>query len=75
MDNKDAAQTDDSRYRLLVESINDYAIYMLDTTGRVMNGPAISDLSPAEPPDETEAHPPGERGEARIKALESELGG
>jgi PAS domain S-box-containing protein len=28
-----ASQSDDGRYRLLVESVNDYAIYMLDTTG------------------------------------------
>ena len=35
MDNFGPAQNDDGRYRLLVESINDYAIYMLDPTGRV----------------------------------------
>jgi PAS domain S-box-containing protein len=29
------AQTDDGRYRLLVEAITDYAIYMLDREGRV----------------------------------------
>ena len=29
--------TADGRYRLLVESINDYAIYMLDTEGKVVN--------------------------------------
>ena len=29
------SSTDDARYRLLVESISDYAIYMLDTDGRV----------------------------------------
>ena len=27
--------TDDGRYRLLVESVTDYAIYMLDIDGRV----------------------------------------
>jgi PAS domain S-box-containing protein len=31
----EAAQTSDGRYRLLVESITDYAIYMLDREGRV----------------------------------------
>src|SRR5271156_6398495 len=31
----DAAQTDDGRYRLLVESITDYAIYMLSPAGIV----------------------------------------
>jgi PAS domain S-box-containing protein len=35
VDNFGPAQNDDGRYRLLVESINDYAIYMLDPTGRV----------------------------------------
>ena len=30
-----AAQTSDDRYRLLVEAITDYAIYMLDRAGRV----------------------------------------
>lgn len=28
-------QTDDDRYRLLVEAITDYAIYMLDVQGNV----------------------------------------
>jgi len=32
---KPAAQTDDSRYRLLVDAITDYAIYMLDPEGYV----------------------------------------
>jgi PAS domain S-box-containing protein len=31
----EAAQTSDGRYRLLVEAITDYAIYMLDVEGRV----------------------------------------
>jgi PAS domain S-box-containing protein len=31
----DAAQTADGRYRLLVEAISDYAIFMLDRAGRV----------------------------------------
>jgi PAS domain S-box-containing protein len=31
----EAAQTSDGRYRLLVESITDYGIYMLDREGRV----------------------------------------
>ncbi len=31
----EAAQTSDGRYRLLVEAITDYAIYMLDRDGRV----------------------------------------
>ncbi|MGY4154265.1 MULTISPECIES: hybrid sensor histidine kinase/response regulator [Bradyrhizobium] len=31
----EAAQTSDDRYRLLVEAITDYAIYMLDRDGRV----------------------------------------
>ena len=31
----EAAQTGDDRYQLLVESITDYAIYMLDREGRV----------------------------------------
>ena len=31
----EAAQTSDGRYRLLVEAITDYAIYMLDREGRV----------------------------------------
>jgi PAS domain S-box-containing protein len=31
----DDAQTSDGRYRLLVEAITDYAIYMLDREGRV----------------------------------------
>jgi PAS domain S-box-containing protein len=31
----DASQTNDARYRLLVESITDYAIYMLSPTGEV----------------------------------------
>jgi PAS domain S-box-containing protein len=36
MENRfEAAQTSDGRYRLLVESITDYAIYMLDREGRV----------------------------------------
>jgi PAS domain S-box-containing protein len=30
-----ASQTDDGRYRLLVESITDYAIYMLSPTGLI----------------------------------------
>ncbi len=30
-------QTDDGRYRLLVEAITDYAIYMIDPTGHVVN--------------------------------------
>jgi PAS domain S-box-containing protein len=30
-----ASQSDDGRYRLLVDAITDYAIYMLDTAGRV----------------------------------------
>ncbi|KQW77719.1 histidine kinase [Devosia sp. Root413D1] len=35
--NFDASLTDDGRYRLLVEAISDYAIYMLDPTGIVAN--------------------------------------
>jgi PAS domain S-box-containing protein len=36
MENRfEAAQTSDGRYRLLVEAITDYAIYMLDREGRV----------------------------------------
>jgi PAS domain S-box-containing protein len=31
----DASQTPDGRYRLLVEAVTDYAIYMLDAEGRV----------------------------------------
>jgi PAS domain S-box-containing protein len=31
----DAASTDDSRYRMLIEAITDYAIYMLDPQGRI----------------------------------------
>jgi len=31
----DAAQTDDGRYRLLIEAVTDYAIYMLDPDGVV----------------------------------------
>ena len=31
----EAAQSSDGRYRLLVEAITDYAIYMLDREGRV----------------------------------------
>lgn len=31
----DSSQTDDGRYRVLVEAITDYAIYMLDPEGRV----------------------------------------
>jgi PAS domain S-box-containing protein len=31
----DAAQSDEGRYRLLVDAITDYAIYMLDPSGRV----------------------------------------
>src|ERR1043166_977098 len=34
-DRYSASQTEDGRYRLLVESITDYAIYMLDRSGRV----------------------------------------
>ena len=34
-DNRSPPQTADSRYRLLVESITDYAIYMLDPKGLV----------------------------------------
>ena len=30
-----ASQTDEGRYRLLVEAVTDYAIYMLDETGVV----------------------------------------
>ena len=30
-------RTPDERYRLLVEAITDYAIYMLDPTGRVIS--------------------------------------
>src|SRR3569832_1344992 len=30
-----ASRTDERRYRLLVEAVTDYAIYMLDTAGRV----------------------------------------
>jgi len=33
----DASLTDEGRYRMLVESITDYAIYMLDLDGRVAN--------------------------------------
>ena len=33
----EASLTDDGRYRMLVESITDYAIYMLDLEGRVTN--------------------------------------
>ena len=33
----EASLTDDGRYRLLVEAITDYAIYMLDLDGRVTN--------------------------------------
>ncbi|WP_439602818.1 ATP-binding protein [Devosia sp.] len=36
-DNFDASLSDDGRYRLLVEAISDYAIYMLDPTGIVTN--------------------------------------
>jgi PAS domain S-box-containing protein len=36
-DNFDASLSDDGRYRLLVEAISDYAIYMLDPTGVVAN--------------------------------------
>jgi PAS domain S-box-containing protein len=32
-----AAQTDEGRYKLLVDSISDYAIYMLDPEGRVVS--------------------------------------
>jgi len=35
--NFDASLSDDGRYRLLVEAISDYAIYMLDPTGIVTN--------------------------------------
>lgn len=35
--NFDASLNDDGRYRLLVEAISDYAIYMLDPTGMVSN--------------------------------------
>jgi PAS domain S-box-containing protein len=34
-DSFEASQSDDGRYRLLVEAITDYAIYMLDPTGKV----------------------------------------
>src|SRR3954470_19268158 len=33
--NLEPPQSDDARYRLLVDAITDYAIYMLDTEGRV----------------------------------------
>jgi PAS domain S-box-containing protein len=33
----DAAQSDDARYRVLVDAITDYAIYMLDRDGRVIS--------------------------------------
>jgi PAS domain S-box-containing protein len=33
----EAAQSDEGRYRLLVDAITDYAIYMLDLDGRVTN--------------------------------------
>ena len=36
-DNFAASGTAEGRYRLLVESISDYAIYMLDPDGRVVN--------------------------------------
>jgi len=36
-ENFDASLTDDGRYRLLVEAISDYAIYMLDPSGTVAN--------------------------------------
>jgi len=36
-ENFNASLTDDGRYRLLVEAINDYAIYMLDPAGLVTN--------------------------------------
>ena len=32
-----AFQTDESRYKLLVDAITDYAVYMLDPTGRVIS--------------------------------------
>ncbi|MDB5455151.1 MAG: sensor hybrid histidine kinase [Caulobacter sp.] len=35
MDSLSALQSDDGRYRLLVDAITDYAIYMLDPAGRV----------------------------------------
>lgn len=35
--NFDASLTDEGRYRLLVEAISDYAIYMLDPSGTVAN--------------------------------------
>ena len=35
--NFEASETADGRYRLLVEAIGDYAIYMLDPTGTVVN--------------------------------------
>lgn len=35
MDKGPAAVTDESRYRLLIDAITDYAIYMLDAEGRV----------------------------------------
>jgi PAS domain S-box-containing protein len=34
-DSFEASQSDDGRYRLLIEAITDYAIYMLDPTGKV----------------------------------------
>jgi PAS domain S-box-containing protein len=33
----ESSQSDDGRYRMLVDAITDYAIYMLDTDGRVTN--------------------------------------
>ena len=35
LDREASGGTDDARYRLLVDSITDYAIYMLDLSGRV----------------------------------------
>ena len=34
-DRFESAQTSEGRYRLLVEAITDYAIYMLDPSGHV----------------------------------------
>ena len=36
-DNFEASESAEGRYRLLVESISDYAIYLLDPQGRVVN--------------------------------------
>ena len=48
-DNFAASGTAEGRYRLLVESISDYAIYMLDPDGRVVNWNLCQSASDKDP--------------------------